>query len=84
MRWDKECLSTGRLFFWKTKDVPKEFHQLAISNAVNKKFGVGHKAYRSVWDMIFSFYVAHNPIAGSRIGVDFTFHFISYHRESKP
>ena len=54
MRWDAECISAGRLFFWETKDVPKEL-QVAILNMVDKRLGVGHGIYHGVWDMIFSF-----------------------------
>ena len=70
MRWDVERISTGRLFFWETEDVPKE-SQLATSNMVDKRLGVGHGIYHGVCDMIFSFYVEHNPVAGGRKGVDF-------------
>ena len=48
--------------------------QLAISNMVDKRLGVCHGIYHGVWDMIPSFYVEHNPVAGSCKGVDFTFH----------
>ena len=139
MRWDVECISTGRLF-WQTEDVPKEPQlasgiarafpggraahpkdqneeenekkikeklreatgkwgkikeiilscppgserlatalQLAILNTVDKRLSVGHGIYHGVWDMIFSFSVEHNPVAGSRKGVDFTFHIMRYH-----
>ena len=72
MRWDVECISSGRLFFWETEDVPKE-PQLAISNMVDKRLGIGHEIYHDgVCDMTFSFYVEHNPEAGSRKGNDFT------------
>ena len=76
MRWDVKCISTGRLFFfWETEDVPKE-PQLAVSNIVDKRLGVCHGIYRGVWDMILSFDVEHDPVAGGRKGVDFTFHII--------
>ena len=35
--------------------------------------------YHGVWDMIFTFYVVHNPVAGSCKGVDFTFFVMRYH-----
>ena len=53
--------------------------QLAISNMVDKRLGVGHGIYHGVWDMIFSFYVEYNPVAGSCKGIDFTFHVMRYH-----
>ena len=40
--------------------------------------GVGHGIYHGVWDVIFSFYVEHNPVTGSCKGVDFPFHVIRY------
>ena len=64
-----ECISAGRLFFWKTEDVPKE-SQLAISNMVDKRLGVGHGINHGVCNMIFSFYVEHNPVAGGREGIE--------------
>ena len=78
MRWDVECISTARLFFWETEDVPKK-PQLAISNMVDKRLGVGLGIYHGVRDMIFSFYVEHNPVAGSRKGIDFPSHVMRYH-----
>ena len=77
MRWDIECISTGMLFFWETEDVPKDT-QLAISNMVDKRLDVGH-VYHCVWDMVFLFYVEHNPVAGSCKSFDFTFHIMTYH-----
>ena len=58
--------------------MPKE-SQLATSNMVDKRLGVGHGIYHGVCDMIFSFYVEHNPVAGGREGIDFTFHVMRYH-----
>ena len=51
---------------------------LAISNMVGKRIG-GRGMYHGVSDMIFSLYVERNPVAGSRDGVDFTFHVMRYH-----
>ena len=53
--------------------MPKE-SQLATSNMVDKRLGVGHGINHGVCNMIFSFYVEHNPVAGGREGIDFTFH----------
>ena len=78
MRWDVECIPTGRIFLWEMEDVPKE-SQLAISNMVDKKLDVGHVKSHSDCNMIFSFYVEHNPVAGCRKGIDFTFLIIRYH-----
>ena len=39
--------------------------QLAILRMVDKRLGVGHGIYHGVRDMIFWFYVEHNPVAGS-------------------
>ena len=57
--------------------MPKE-PQLALSNMVDKRLGV---FYLGVWDMIFSFYVKHNSVAGSQKakGIDFTFRVMGYH-----
>ena len=53
--------------------------QLAISNMVDNRLGVGLGIYHGVWDMIFSFHVEHNPVAGSPKGIDFAFHVMRYH-----
>ena len=53
--------------------------QLAILNMVDKRLGVGHGIYHGVRNMIFLFYVEHNPVAGSCKGMDFTFHVMRYH-----
>ena len=53
--------------------------ELAISNMVDKRLGVCHRIYHGVWNMILSFNVEHDPVAGSRKGVDFTFHVMRYH-----
>ena len=58
--------------------MPKE-PRLAISNMVDKRLGVCHGIYHGVWDMILSFDVEHDPVAGGRKGVDFTFHVMRYH-----
>ena len=41
--------------------------QLRITHAVDERLGVGHGIYYGVWNMIFTFYVEHNPVAGSSI-----------------
>ena len=58
--------------------MPKE-PQLAISNMVDKRLGVCHGIYHGILDMIVLFYVEHDPVAGGRKGVDFTFHVTRYH-----
>ena len=52
--------------------------RLVISNIVDKRLGVCHGIYHGVWDMIL-FHSEHNPVEGSRKGVDFTFHVMRYH-----
>ena len=59
--------------------MPKE-PQLVISNMMDKRLSICHGIYRGVWDMVFLFYVEHDPVAGSRKGVDLTFHVMRYHQ----
>ena len=57
---------------------PKE-PQLGILSMMDKRLSVGHGIYHGVWDMIFSFYAEHDPVAESCKGIDFTFHIMRYH-----
>ena len=87
--WEEKA-KTGKILslcpLWQ-KGLATLLPQLVILNTMDKRLGVGpvgygiglYIIYHGVWDMIFLFYVEHNPVAGSHKGVDFTFHVMRCH-----
>ena len=70
MWWYIESISSDRLFFRETKDMPKKT-QLSLPY---KWFGVSHGIYDGVWNMVSPFNIEHNPVGWCGKSIDFAFH----------
>ena len=73
MWWYIESISSDRLFFRETKDMPKKT-QLSLPNTVYKWLGVSHGIYDGVRYMVFPFNIEHNPVGWCGKSIDFAFH----------
>ena len=73
MRWYIESISSVRLFFRETKDMPKKT-QLSLPYIVYKWLGVSHGIYDGVWYMVSPFNIEHNTVGWCGKSIDFAFH----------